>query len=54
MLNLFDTYERKVRPFTPLTPPQVKLYACGLTVSGYARITDTPYGPKLKWSAADA
>ncbi|MCA9899006.1 MAG: cysteine--tRNA ligase, partial [Anaerolineales bacterium] len=38
MLNLFDTYERKVRPFIPLTPPQVKLYTCGLTVYDYAHI----------------
>ena len=38
MLTLFDTYERKIRPFTPLTPPQVKLYTCGLTVYDYAHI----------------
>ena len=38
MLNLFDTYERRVRPFAPLNPPEVKLYACGLTVYDYAHI----------------
>ena len=38
MLKLFDTYERQVRPFAPLNPPQVKLYACGLTVYDYAHI----------------
>ncbi len=38
MLHLFDTYERKLRPFTPLNPPEVSLYACGLTVYDYAHI----------------
>ncbi|MCP4420351.1 MAG: cysteine--tRNA ligase, partial [Chloroflexi bacterium] len=38
MLNLFDSYERKSRPFAPLNPPQVSLYACGLTVYDYAHI----------------
>ena len=38
MLHLFDTYERKIRPFTPLKPPEAKLYACGQTVYDYAHI----------------
>ncbi|MEP7356963.1 MAG: cysteine--tRNA ligase [Anaerolineales bacterium] len=37
-LRLFDTFERRVREFTPLHPPQVGLYACGLTVYDYAHI----------------
>lgn len=38
MLHLFDSYQRKLRPFTPLNPPEVSLYACGLTVYDYAHI----------------
>ena len=37
-LHLFDTYARQVRPFTPLAPPQVRLYACGPTVYNYQHI----------------
>ena len=37
-LHLFDTYARQERPFTPLAPPQVRLYACGPTVYNYQHI----------------
>jgi cysteinyl-tRNA synthetase len=37
-LQLFDTYERKVRPFTPLKGNHVGLYACGPTVYNFAHI----------------
>jgi cysteinyl-tRNA synthetase len=37
-LQLYDTYSRQIRPFTPLHPPHVGLYACGLTVYNYAHI----------------
>ena len=37
-LQLFDTYERRVRPFTPLTPHQVGMYCCGPTVYNFAHI----------------
>ena len=37
-LHLFDTYTRSVRPFEPLNPPAVGLYACGPTVYDYAHI----------------
>ncbi len=37
-LQLFDTYERKVRPFEPLTPGKVGIYACGPTVYNFAHI----------------
>ena len=37
-LRLFDTYARQERPFTPLAPPQVRLYACGPTVYNYQHI----------------
>jgi len=37
-LQLFDTYERAVRPFEPVKAGQVGLYACGPTVYNYAHI----------------
>ena len=37
-LRLYDTYSRSMREFTPLNPPEVGLYACGLTVYDYAHI----------------
>src|SRR5512136_2480336 len=37
-LRLYDTYTRTLREFAPLAPPQVSLYACGLTVYDYAHI----------------
>jgi cysteinyl-tRNA synthetase len=37
-LRLYDTYDRHLRAFTPLHPPEVGLYACGLTVYDYAHI----------------
>jgi cysteinyl-tRNA synthetase len=37
-LRLFDTYEREVRDFEPLDPPEVRMYACGPTVYDYAHI----------------
>jgi cysteinyl-tRNA synthetase len=37
-LRLFDTYTRTLRDFEPLHPPEVGMYACGLTVYDYAHI----------------
>ena len=37
-LHLFDTYARQARPFAPLEPPSVRLYACGPTVYNYQHI----------------
>ena len=37
-LKLFDTYDRSVRVFEPLTPGQVGIYACGPTVYNFAHI----------------
>jgi cysteinyl-tRNA synthetase len=37
-LRLYDTYTRQLREFAPLNPPNVGLYACGLTVYDYAHI----------------
>ena len=37
-LQLYDTYERRLRNFTPLHDGQVGLYACGPTVYDYAHI----------------
>lgn len=37
-LKLYDTYERKLRPFEPLDPGKAGLYACGPTVYDYAHI----------------
>jgi cysteinyl-tRNA synthetase len=38
MLRLYNTLTRKVEQFRPLHPPDVSLYACGLTVYNYAHI----------------
>ena len=37
-LHLYDTYERKLREFEPINPPEVGVYACGPTVYNYAHI----------------
>jgi cysteinyl-tRNA synthetase len=37
-LQLFDTYEREIRPFEPLVPGKVGLYCCGPTVYNFAHI----------------
>lgn len=37
-LMLYDTYERRLRPFTSLEPGRAGLYACGPTVYDYAHI----------------
>jgi cysteinyl-tRNA synthetase len=37
-LQLFDTYEREVRPFEPLSGNEVGIYACGPTVYNFAHI----------------
>ena len=37
-LRLFDTYERKIRDFTPLVNNEVRIYACGPTVYNFAHI----------------
>ncbi len=37
-LQLFDTYEREVRPFQPLTGNSVGIYCCGPTVYNFAHI----------------
>ncbi len=37
-LQLFDTYERKVRKFEPLNPGKVGMYCCGPTVYNFAHI----------------
>ena len=37
-LKLYDTWERRLRPFDPLEPGRAGLYACGPTVYDYAHI----------------
>ena len=37
-LELYDTYTRSLRDLEPLHPPEVGLYACGLTVYDYAHL----------------
>ena len=37
-LELYDTFQRAIRPFTPLRPDEVGLYCCGPTVYDYAHI----------------
>ncbi len=38
MIQLYDTYERRLRPFEPLHGQQVGMYTCGPTVWDYAHI----------------
>ncbi len=38
MLKVYNTLTRQKEVFEPLNPPQVKMYACGITVSGDAHI----------------
>ncbi len=38
MLKLYNTLTRKVQEFTPLSPPSVSLYTCGMTVYDFAHI----------------
>ena len=37
-LQLFDTYERRIRPFEPLVPGKAGIYCCGPTVYNFAHI----------------
>ena len=37
-LRLFDTYERRVRPFEPLESGKAGIYCCGPTVYNFAHI----------------
>lgn len=37
-LHLYDTYERQLRPFTPINAPFVGLYGCGPTVYNFQHI----------------
>lgn len=38
MLKIYNTLTRKKEIFEPMNPPEVKMYACGITVSGDAHI----------------
>ena len=38
MIKLYNTLTRRKEVFQPLTPGEVKMYACGITVSGNAHI----------------
>ncbi len=37
-LKIYDTAQKKKRPFAPLNPPHVKMYCCGPTVYDYLHI----------------
>jgi len=37
-IKFHNTYSRQIEEFTPIAPPQVKLYTCGPTVYSYAHI----------------
>ncbi|PAJ73634.1 hypothetical protein CJF42_14545 [Pseudoalteromonas sp. NBT06-2] len=37
-LEIYDTYERKIRPFKSINKNNVGLYACGPTVYDYAHL----------------
>ena len=38
MIRFFNTLSRRIEPFKPLTPGEVKLYTCGPTVYDYPHI----------------
>ncbi|HET8722037.1 MAG TPA: cysteine--tRNA ligase, partial [Nitrospira sp.] len=38
MLTLFNTLSGKQEPFKPITPNQVRMYVCGVTVYDYCHI----------------
>lgn len=38
MLHLYNTLSRKIEEFTPIHPPDVGLYACGMTVYDFSHI----------------
>ncbi|MBI2404845.1 cysteine--tRNA ligase [Candidatus Gottesmanbacteria bacterium] len=38
MLQLYNTFTKKVEAFTPMSPPNVGMYTCGMTVYDYAHI----------------
>ena len=38
MLRIYNTLTGKKEIFEPMNPPAVKMYACGITVSGDAHI----------------
>ena len=37
-IKFYDTYSRQLEIFTPIAPPQVKIYTCGPTVYSFAHI----------------
>ncbi|NKB46948.1 MAG: cysteine--tRNA ligase [Legionellales bacterium] len=38
MLNIYNSLTKQKQPFTPLTPGQVKVYVCGMTVYDYCHL----------------
>ena len=38
MLRIYNTLTGKKEIFEPMNPPAVKMYACGITVSGVPRL----------------
>ena len=38
MLQLYDSLSRKKRPFVPVTPGEVNMYVCGMTVYDYCHL----------------
>lgn len=42
-ISLYDTLQRSVRPFTPLTDNEVKIYSCGPTVYGIQHLGNMRY-----------
>jgi cysteinyl-tRNA synthetase len=38
MLQIYNTLTRKKEPFTPITPGQVRMYVCGMTVYDYCHL----------------
>lgn len=38
MIHLYNTITKKIEPFQPISPPDVSLYVCGVTVYDYCHI----------------
>lgn len=38
MLQLFNTLTRQIEPFSPIAPPHVRMYVCGMTVYDYCHL----------------
>ena len=52
-LRLYDTLTKEKRPFVPLDPKNVRMYACGPTVYDFAHIGNVHSFPTRRSSDLD-